>query len=101
MEDRVHTSHKSAIIAILSNRIHQKTTMNGDTVAARLSLLPGIYSPTMTFFDPETEDLDIPTIKRHAVRLAQAGLAGLVTMGTNGEAVHLSRAERTAVTKAT
>lgn len=61
----------------------------------------GIYAPTMTFFNPETEDLDIPTIKRHAVRLAEAGLVGLVTMGSNGEAVHLTRAEKTAVTKAT
>jgi len=61
----------------------------------------GIYAPTMTFFDPKTEDLDIPTIKKHAVRLAEAGLVGLVTMGSNGEAVHLTRAEKTAVTKAT
>ena len=55
----------------------------------------------MTFFDPETEDLDIPSIKRHAVRLAKAGLVGLVTMGSNGEAVHLSREEKITVTKAT
>ncbi|PBP24464.1 putative 4-hydroxy-2-oxoglutarate aldolase(Mitochondrion) [Diplocarpon rosae] len=67
----------------------------------RRPLLPGIYAPTMTFFDPETEDLDIPSIKWHAIRLAQAGLVGLVTMGSNGEAVHLSSAERTAVTAAT
>ncbi|OWO99689.1 hypothetical protein B2J93_9439 [Marssonina coronariae] len=55
----------------------------------------------MTFFDPETEDLDIPSIQRHAIRLAEAGLVGLVTMGSNGEAVHLSAAERSAVTAAT
>lgn len=61
----------------------------------------GIYAPTMTFFNPETEDLDIPTIKKHAVRLAQAGLVGLVCMGSNGEAVHLTREEKTAVTRAT
>lgn len=61
----------------------------------------GIYAPTMTFFNPSTEDLDIPTIKAHAVRLAQAGLVGLVTMGSNGEAVHLTPSEKTAVTKAT
>ncbi|KAK7539098.1 hypothetical protein IWX49DRAFT_88312 [Phyllosticta citricarpa] len=68
---------------------------------SRTPLRPGIYSPTMTFFDPSTEDLDIATIKKHAVRLAQAGLVGLVTMGSNGEAVHLTRAEKTAVTRAT
>ncbi|KZF23514.1 aldolase [Xylona heveae TC161] len=64
-------------------------------------LRPGIYAPTMTFFDPETEDLDIPTIRKHAVRLAKAGLVGLVTMGSNGEAVHLDRSERMQVTRAT
>ena len=55
----------------------------------------------MTFFDTETEDLDISTIKRHAVRLAEAGLVGLVTMGSNGEAIHMTREEKIAVTKAT
>ncbi|KAM5468000.1 putative L-threo-3-deoxy-hexylosonate aldolase [Microsporum audouinii] len=61
-------------------------------------LQPGVYVPTMTFFDTETEDLDIPTIRKHAVRLAKAGVSGLITMGSNGEAVHLSRAERALVT---
>src|SRR5277367_5634134 len=70
-------------------------------MAPRRPLIPGIYAPTMTFFDPETEDIDIPSIKRHAVRLAKAGLVGLVTMGSNGEAVHLSREEKITVTKAT
>lgn len=66
----------------------------------RRPLPTGIYAPTMTFFDPETEELDIPTIKRHAQRLARAGLAGLVTMGSNGEAVHCTREEKVAVTRA-
>lgn len=73
--------------------------INGSS--SRTPLRDGIYAPTMTFFDPETEDLDIPTIKRHAVRLAEAGLVGLVAMGSNGEAVHLTREEKIAVTKAT
>ncbi|KAH9832397.1 L-threo-3-deoxy-hexylosonate aldolase [Teratosphaeria destructans] len=64
-------------------------------------LRPGIYAPTMTFFHQETEDLDIPTIKTHAVRLAKAGLVGLVCMGSNGEAVHLTREEKASVTRAT
>ncbi|TWU72129.1 hypothetical protein ED733_002486 [Metarhizium rileyi] len=61
----------------------------------------GIYAPTMTFFDPETEDLDIPTIKKHAQRLVRDGLVGLVTMGSNGEAAHCTREEKLAVTRAT
>ncbi|KAK2877037.1 hypothetical protein FQN49_001463 [Arthroderma sp. PD_2] len=68
---------------------------------ARTPLQPGVYVPTMTFFDPVTEELDIPTIRTHAVRLAKAGVAGLITMGSNGEAVHLSRAERALVTQHT
>ena len=74
-------------------------TTNGNGVKKeRTPLRAGVYSPTMTFFDPETEELDVPTIKKHAVRLAEAGLVGLVTMGSNGEAVHLSRAEKQTVT---
>ncbi|RDL32076.1 Uncharacterized protein BP5553_09478 [Venustampulla echinocandica] len=81
----------------------QSNGVNGSNghASSRRSLRPGIYAPTMTFFDPTTEELDIPTIKRHAIRLAEAGLVGLVTMGSNGEAVHCSVAEKVAVTKAT
>lgn len=70
--------------------------------ATTLRALPtGIYAPTMTFFDPETEELDIPTIKRHAQRLVRGGLVGLVVMGSNGEAAHCTREEKLAVTTAT
>ena len=67
----------------------------------RTPLRPGAYAPTMTFFNPDTEDLDTPTIRKHAVRLAKAGLVGLVTMGSNGEAVHLTREERKTVIRET
>ncbi|KAI0167001.1 aldolase [Hypoxylon sp. FL1284] len=81
------------------------TVSNGNDVHShatpRRPLPCGIYAPTMTFFDPETEELDIPTIKKHAERLAKAGLAGLVTMGSNGEAIHCTREEKVAVTRAT
>ena len=73
---------------------------NGSS-ASRTPLRHGIYAPTMTFFDKQTEDLDIATIKKHAIRLAEAGLVGLVTMGSNGEAVHMTREEKAAVTRAT
>ncbi|KAI1106589.1 dihydrodipicolinate synthetase [Jackrogersella minutella] len=64
-------------------------------------LAPGVYVPTMCFFNQETEDIDIDTIARHAVRLAEAGVTGLATQGSNGEAVHLSHAERELVTLTT
>lgn len=71
-----------------------------DDVAAR-PLLPGLYVPTVAFFDADSEDLDLATVRRHAVRLAEAGVAGLTTQGSNGEAVHLTHDERRAVTRAT
>lgn len=46
---------------------------------SRTPLRPGVYAPTLTFFHPDTEDLDTVTIRRHAVRLAKAGLVGLIT----------------------
>lgn len=62
-------------------------------------LRPGIYAPTQVFFDPKTEDLDTDTTANHAVRLARAGIVGVVTNGSNGEAVHLSSQERAQVTR--
>ncbi|KAH0533903.1 hypothetical protein FGG08_007479 [Glutinoglossum americanum] len=64
-------------------------------------LAPGLYVPTVTFFNKTTEELDVATIARHAVRLAEAGVAGLTTQGSNGEAVHLSHRERKIVTSTT
>jgi L-threo-3-deoxy-hexylosonate aldolase len=55
----------------------------------------------MTFFDPDTEDIDIPTCKAHYVRLCEAGLQGIIVMGSNGEAVHLSLAEKVLLTRET
>ncbi|KAI9810048.1 MAG: hypothetical protein M1826_003774 [Phylliscum demangeonii] len=67
----------------------------------RRPLVPGIYVPTLAFFDPDTEAVDVATTARHARRMAEAGVAGLATQGSNGEAVHLSHAERRAITRAT
>ncbi|UPL03458.1 hypothetical protein LCI18_014392 [Fusarium solani-melongenae] len=67
----------------------------------RRSLQPGALAATMTFFEDETEKLDVATIRAHAVRLAEAGLAGLVVLGSNGEAPHLNNEERMTVTRAT
>jgi len=64
-------------------------------------LVPGVYVPTVCFFDPITEDLDTSTIATHAVRLAKAGVTGLTTQGSNGEAVHLTHSERKIVTSTT
>ncbi|KAI9734115.1 MAG: hypothetical protein M1818_006682 [Claussenomyces sp. TS43310] len=64
-------------------------------------LVSGVYVPTVCFFHAKSEDLDLVTIAAHAVRLAQAGVAGIATQGSNGEAVHLSHSERQLVTSTT
>lgn len=65
-------------------------------------LIPGVYVPTPAFFhDDAQESLDLDTLAHHAVRLANAGVTGLAIQGSNGEAVHLTDAERAAVIKTT
>lgn len=65
-------------------------------------LIPGVYVPTPAFFhDDAQESLDLTTLAHHAVRLANAGVTGLAVQGSNGEAVHLTDAERAAVMKTT
>ncbi|KAJ5124842.1 Aldolase-type TIM barrel [Penicillium bovifimosum] len=72
-------------------------TING---TARNPLPHGVYVPTVAFFKSD-EEVDIETVERHATYLAQSGVTGLVTQGSNGEAVHLDREERKAITAAT
>ncbi|PCH42223.1 dihydrodipicolinate synthetase [Wolfiporia cocos MD-104 SS10] len=53
----------------------------------------GVYVPAVLFFD-DNEDLDIPSIKAHVLRLAKGGVTGILVQGSNGEAQHLSHDER-------
>jgi len=78
-------------------------TSSDDSVndGVRRALVPGIYVPTVAFFDPNSEDLDTEVVARHAVRMAKAGVSGITTQGSNGEAVHLSHKERCIITSTT
>lgn len=69
-----------------------------DLHAAR-HLDPGVFVPIVVFFKDVDEDLDLKTLTRHVVRLAEAGVAGIVTQGSNGEAVHLTHEEKSLVTR--
>lgn len=55
--------------------------------------------PILTFFEGADQDLDLQTLTKHVVRLAEAGVTGIVTQGSNGEAVHLTHQERRLVTR--
>lgn len=79
---------------------HSHTNGNGHASGYR-PLVPGIYVPTLAFFHPDSEEVDTSTVAKHASRLATSGIAGLVTHGSNGEAVHLTHSERSLITSCT
>ncbi|KAH7156208.1 hypothetical protein EDB81DRAFT_380577 [Dactylonectria macrodidyma] len=83
-----------------SARINGANTSNHSRMPSATPLNEGIYVPTVAFFTAE-DAVDVAATRAHAARLAQTGIAGLVTHGSNGEAVHLDHAERHAITKAT
>lgn len=68
-----------------------------NTTNTNISLRPGVYVATLTFFG-ESQELDTRTLRSHISRLVNAGVSGVVTLGSNGEAVHLSPEERRLVT---
>jgi len=65
----------------------------------------GVYVPVPTFFvsrsaanySPISTPLDLETQARHSIHLAKSGIKGLVVLGSTGEAVHLTNAERFSV----
>lgn len=59
---------------------HSGSNLKIAEMSPKTPLRPGVYAPTMAFFDPDTEDLDLAIIGAHTVRLAKAGLVDLVTM---------------------
>ncbi|KAJ6625815.1 dihydrodipicolinate synthase [Mycena sp. CBHHK59/15] len=60
----------------------------------------GVYCPLVTPFKEGTEAVDFDALQAQVVRLANARM-GIVVLGTNGEASHLSDAERSAVIRST
>ncbi|KAJ4286002.1 hypothetical protein N0V88_008153 [Collariella sp. IMI 366227] len=65
----------------------------------------GVYVPSPTFFGPSSSitkgsfqpPVDIEAQINHSLFLAKSGVTGLVLLGSTGEAVHLTRAERSSL----
>ncbi|KAL8826290.1 MAG: hypothetical protein Q9170_007462, partial [Blastenia crenularia] len=60
---------------------------------------PGIYVPVPTFFKPSPPSdpippVDLETQVKHALHLASNGIKGLVLLGSTGEAIAITSAER-------
>ena len=58
----------------------------------------GIWAPAITFFDPETDELDLASQTKYYKYLSHH-LTGLVILGTNAETFLLTRDERAALLK--
>jgi 4-hydroxy-2-oxoglutarate aldolase len=83
------------------NYSFETSSVESNDAGLRRSLVPGLYVPTVAFFDPVNDNVDLETTAEHAVRLAKAGVVGITTQGSNGEAVHLSHEERNLITSTT
>ena len=101
---RSQTSSSQGMNSIYSQSPHSKS--GESTSASSVEDLPlirpldaGVFVPILVFFKKSSEDIDTEVTGRHAVRLAEAGVAGIATQGSNGEAVHLTHEERKLVTR--
>ncbi|KAM0273583.1 hypothetical protein ACHAQH_008246 [Verticillium albo-atrum] len=74
----------------------EATWVAGQPKAVHHRLPDGVYVPTLCFFT-ENDEVDLNVLERHLVRLINAGVAGIVVHGSNGEVAHLTREERAAV----
>jgi 4-hydroxy-2-oxoglutarate aldolase len=64
--------------------------------------LKGIHVPSLTFFTTsDKQEIDWETQTKHLRFLISSGVHGIVLAGTNGEAITLSRAEKSDLVRAT
>lgn len=75
-------------------------TNNVRNAAHRRPLPVGALAAVPTFFESQSEALDLNSLRSHVKRMVAAGISGIVALGSNGEAPHLSRDERNLVTGA-
>lgn len=72
--------------------------MNGYASASSNVPPPGVWAPAITFFDPESDELDLASQTKYYKYLSQH-LTGLVILGTNAETFLLTREERATLLK--
>ena len=71
--------------------------MNGHQSKPRVPTA-GVWAPAVTFFDPETDELDLDSQAKYYSYLSKH-LTGLVVLGTNAETFMLTREERATLLK--
>lgn len=84
-----------------STEVRENGNANSSVDASSITpLASGLYVPTVAFFTAQ-DTIDVETTSKHTKRLVDAGATGLVTHGSNGEAVHLDHTERQLVNRIT
>ncbi|KMQ81336.1 dihydrodipicolinate synthase, partial [Lasius niger] len=79
---------------------HQLELPSTNMVPATTTPPGGIFVPVPTFFKEKAQHpslqpaIDIQTQVAHSLHLAKSGVAGLVLLGSTGEAIHMSSMER-------
>lgn len=75
--------------------------MPSSTIATKSNPLPpGVYTPVLTLYKPDAaQEIDLESMRKHALHLLRSGQHGLVYLGTNGELALIDRAERQAILK--
>jgi dihydrodipicolinate synthase/N-acetylneuraminate lyase len=64
------------------------------------ALVRGIYVPVLTFFTSgDNQELDLETFQKHIAYVASSGVAGIVVLGSTGEAVALTDVEESTVSQ--
>jgi 4-hydroxy-2-oxoglutarate aldolase len=84
----------------MENVIQSQASKNPQTHTRKSSWAvpaPGCYVPAITFFNAETDELDLVSQSRYFSYLSTTGLRGIVVLGTNAETFLLSREERRAL----
>jgi dihydrodipicolinate synthase/N-acetylneuraminate lyase len=72
------------------------------TVTMNKPALGGIHVPSLTFFSTSSkQEIDWDTQNKHLRFLIASGVHGIVLAGTNGEAITLSRTEKSELVRAT
>ncbi|KAI9488585.1 hypothetical protein BDB00DRAFT_847477 [Zychaea mexicana] len=85
---RQHLSSSSPLSSYHHTYSRQRIMVQGTPLGK------GIFVPIPTFFKPENEDLDLEALEKHIKYMCNTGVAGIIFMGSTGEAVHLSDEER-------
>ncbi len=63
--------------------------------------LSGAFAPILTPFTPDSVSIDLESYRRHLAFLEEAGLTGVLVLGTNGEFGHLTPDEKIKLVDAT